>query len=518
MVLSPAVSNTPKPVGGSVSTPISPIYSPTLRLMAGMKRFSVWILVLLGVVLSMTAACRRISFIEDSGAKLTFSRDTVKFDTVFTTVGSATRSFKIYNPYNENIRISSIELMGGEPSNFRMNVDGLPGTEFTDLEIAPNDSLYVFVEVTIDPNEDQLPYVIEDSIRMVTNNNEQFVQLVAWGQNAHFYDGVIVCDEVWNNDLPYVIYNSILVDSLCTLTINEGCRIYMHGGSSFYVLGTLEINGTFDSLVTFQADRLENFFEEIPGQWTGISILRSSRDNVIHYASIRNAINGIMVGLQSTAVDPDDLSTLSTFADVSTQPELEIRNSYVYDCSSYGMIAVNAQVNGDNLLIYGTGESNLSLACGGYYTFRHCTLANYGSVYVSHQNPVLSMSDFIAFGPDYVYTNSLEQAYFYNSIIYGNIAEGKEVLLSNEGEGVTFNYLFNHCMIRTELDGPEFEDCLLNVGPLFADVTERNYCPDTLSQAINGGVEAGVPDDILGTPRPFAGTLPDIGCYETYVE
>ena len=57
--------------------------------MAGMKRFSVWILVLLGVVLSMTAACRRISFIEDSGAKLTFNRDTVKFDTVFT-VGSAT--------------------------------------------------------------------------------------------------------------------------------------------------------------------------------------------------------------------------------------------------------------------------------------------------------------------------------------------------------------------------------------------------------------------------------------------
>ena len=95
--------------------------------MAGMKRFSVWILVLLGVVLSMTAACRRISFIEDSGAKLTFSRDTVKFDTVFTTVGSATRSFKIYNPYNENIRISSIELMGGEPSNFRMNVDGQIG-------------------------------------------------------------------------------------------------------------------------------------------------------------------------------------------------------------------------------------------------------------------------------------------------------------------------------------------------------------------------------------------------------
>jgi hypothetical protein len=469
------------------------------------------------LVISFSSSCRRVNFLEDGSAMLSFSRDTVKFDTVFTSVGSATRSFKIYNTYNQSLLISSLSLSGGDNSYFRMNVDGLSGSSFTDIEIPPNDSLYVFVEVTIDPSEAALPYVVEDSIRFVTNNNEQFVQLVAWGQNAHFYDGAVICDEVWENDLPYVIYNSVLVDSLCFLTIKEGCRIYMHGGSSFYVLGTLQVEGESDSLVTFQADRLESFFDEIPGQWVGISLLRGSTNNSIRYAKIFNAINGVMVGLQSTRVNPDDLSTLSTFADVATRPDLDISNSYIYDCSSYGIIAVNAEVTGTNLLVYNIGENNLTIACGGIYDFKHCTLANYGSTYLAHQNPVLSMSDFISFGAPYTYFGDLEQANFTNSIVYGTISEGKEILLSNEGTGA-FNYAFDHCLLKTELTGPQFIDCQINVSPLFAEISERNYCPDTTSTALNAGIDAGVPDDLLGTPRPYAGTLPDIGCYETYVE
>ena len=196
--------------------------------------------VLLGMAF-FNSSCRRLSFIDDADAQLKFSADTVKFDTVFTTVGSATRSFKIYNTYNQQLRISEISLAGGEGSIFRMNVDGFPGDVFSDIEIPANDSIYIFVEVTVDPDGEPLPFIVEDSIRFVTNNNEQFVQLVAWGQNAHFFDGAILCDEVWENDLPYVIYNSLLVDTLCSLTIREGCRIYMHGGSSFFVLGTLFI-------------------------------------------------------------------------------------------------------------------------------------------------------------------------------------------------------------------------------------------------------------------------------------
>lgn len=457
-------------------------------------------------------SCRKISFIDDASAKLSFSRDTVKFDTVFTSVGSATRSFKIYNTYNQNIRISSIKLAGGSNSIFRMNVDGVPGVEFTDIEIPPDDSLYVFVEVTIDPNAGALPFVVEDSVLFVTNNNIQQVQLVAWGQNAVFYDGVIVCDEVWNNDLPYVIYNSILVDSLCTLTINEGCRIYMHGNSSFYVLGTLKVLGTKDSIVQFEGDRLESFFDEIPGQWEGISLLRSSKDNAIKYASIKNSNYGLLVGLQST--NPD----LNSYLGSATRPDLVLENTVIYDCALSGLLAVNAEMDVTNCLVYNTGENNVALASGGIYNFKHCTFANYGSAYLSHRSAVLSISDFISFGNAAV-VNDLHQADFTNTIVFGNILEGNEINISNDGGAAVFNYNFNHSILRTDLTGPNFVECQINLDPHFENISERNYAPDSLSIAVNAGLDIGVTEDIDGAQRPYPGTLPDIGCYEThYVE
>ncbi|MFN3940151.1 MAG: hypothetical protein ACK4IY_06165, partial [Chitinophagales bacterium] len=430
---------------------------------------------------------------------------------VFTSIGSATRSFKIYNTYKENIRITSLKIAGGSNSLFRMNVDGVSGTEFKDVEIPPNDSIYVFVEVTIDPNAMQLPFVVEDSILFVTNNNEQKVQLVSWGQNAVFYDGVIICDEVWENNLPYVIYNSILVDTLCTLTIKEGCRIYMHAGSSFYVLGTLKVQGPSDSVVTFEADRLESFFNEIPGQWEGISFLRSSKANEITYANIKNANYGILVGLQSTNAD------LNTYLGDVTRPDLLLSNTSVFDCALSGILAVNAEMDVTNTLIYNIGENNVALASGGLYNFKHCTLANYGSAYLAHRSPVLSVSDFIAFGTDAV-INDLLEANFINTIVYGSIVEGKEISISNDGGAPVFNYNFNHCILRTELSGPHFVDCIINVDPKFANINERNYCPDTLSAAINAGIDIGVLEDLTGTVRPYPGTQPDIGCYETYFE
>lgn len=472
-------------------------------------RYIFAMLLLFSVV--MLNACRRISFIDDASAMLSFSTDTLKFDTVFTTVGSATRSFKIYNPYSDNIRISSIKLAGGESSLFRMNVDGVPGTEFSDIEIPPNDSLYVFVEVTIDPNTGLLPFVVEDSIYFVTNNNQQQVQLVSWGQNAVFYDGVIICDEVWDNTLPYVIYNSILVDTLCTLTINEGCRIYMHGGSSFYVLGSLKVLGTKDSTVTFEADRLESFFNEIPGQWEGISILRGSTDNEIRYTTIKNANYGLLVGLQST--NPD----LNSYLGETTRPDLVLENTSVYDCALSGILAVNAELSATNCLVYNIGENNVALASGGIYDFTHCTLANYGSSYLSHRSPVLSISDFISFGSTAV-VNDLIQADFTNSIIWGTLVEGKEINISNDGGAGTFDYRFDHSVLRTELMDVNFIDCIINTDPKFASVGERNYCPDTLSVAVNAGLDVGIPVDLTGTERPYPGTLPDIGCYETYFD
>ena len=103
--------------------------------------------------------------------------------------------------------------MGGTGSAYKMNVDGIATTESNNIEIDANDSVYVFVQVNVNPNAANLPFVIRDSIQVSYNGNKRMVQLEAWGQNAHFFrDKEIVADETWTNDLPYVILGYLHVN------------------------------------------------------------------------------------------------------------------------------------------------------------------------------------------------------------------------------------------------------------------------------------------------------------------
>jgi len=202
-----------------------------------MKPFGILIISLLIIFLS----CRKDSFITSADARVTISADTLKYDTIFVTAGSTYRTMKIINENNQKLRLSSLKLMGGASSAFKMNVDGIAGWQFSNLEINANDSLYVFVQVNVNPNTANLPFVIRDSIEVSYNGNDKLVQLEAWGQNAHFFrDRVINTNETWNNDLPYVILGSLLVNTNQTLTINKGCRIYVHADAPIVVDGSLQ--------------------------------------------------------------------------------------------------------------------------------------------------------------------------------------------------------------------------------------------------------------------------------------
>lgn len=459
--------------------------------------------------------CKKESFIEDADAKLRFSTDTLHFDTIFTSIGSATRSFKIYNPYEQAILISSIQLAGGEGSIFRMNVDGIPSSFLNNIEIPAHDSLYVFVEVTIDPNDETLPYVVEDSILFATNGNLQAVVLDSWGQNANFIDNVIITGDVtWENNLPYVIYGFFGIDTLSTLTIEKGCRIHVHGDAQFVVLGSLQVLGTVDSIVTIQADRTEDFFKDVPGQWNGISFLRTSKNNLLQFTVVKNAINGILVGYQGAD------SSVAFYNDVSTRPQLTLEHVQIYDCLQTGLLSVGAEITASNFLIYNTGESNIALTAGGNYSFTHCTFGNYGSTFLSPQGASLVITDFfiLPFGNNTVAIQNLDAADFTNCISYGSAAEGKDFVLSNDGGATTFNYNFTNCILRTDTTLADFDDCWINSDPMFGNISERNYCPGTETDAINTGVLVpGITDDLVGTVRP-QGSAPDIGCYETYVE
>ena len=201
-----------------------------------------------GAFMLGTQGCQRQSWDTNPEHMLRLSTDTLFFDTVFATVGSVTLPLKLYNDHDASLRVEDLQLADGSSSAYRLNVNGLPiqdlDTPMETLSLLPGDSMYVFVEVTVDPNSGAggTPFWVRDELTFVTNGNVQEVKLLARGQNAVFHGGpnqynTLACDEVWTAELPHVIYGRILVDPGCTLTILPGAEIYAHDGSGIWVRG-----------------------------------------------------------------------------------------------------------------------------------------------------------------------------------------------------------------------------------------------------------------------------------------
>ena len=452
--------------------------------------------------LILFSSCRKDSFITSGDARVTITADTLKYDTVFVTAGSTYRSFKIINENNQKLRLSSLKLMGGAGSVYKMNVDGTPGTQFNNIEIEADDSLYVFVQVNVNPTAAPLPFILRDSIEISYNGNNRLVQLEAWGQNAHFFrDKVVTTNEVWNNDLPYVILGSLLINTNQTLTINKGCRIYVHADAPIVVNGTLTVNGLKDTTdrVYFQGDRLDEPYKDYPASWPGIFLQAGSKDNVFNYAVIKNAYQA--VGVQ----DPSP----------NANPKLVLNECIIDNAFDAGIISLNSSVRARNCLISNCGK-NVFLAKGGDYQFTHCTLVTYANRFIDHREPVLVVSNFISVNNNPVTANL--NAVFRNCIFWGeNGLVDNEVLVAKSGT-TTFNVNFDYGLwkmqgIPTNITSTQM---INNQHPQFDSVnTSRNYYDFRLkatSPAINKGINAGVSTDLDGKLRPVG--LPDLGSFE----
>lgn len=478
-----------------------------------MRRFAYICLVILSLV--YLVSCEDEKYTTSTDVKLEFSVDTVMFDTIFTTVGSTTQHLKVYNPYDQPVKVSAVRLVGSPDSDFRLNINGIPSDELADLEIPANDSIYVFVEVTIDPLGENQPIVVKDSIEFITNTNLQYVRLVAWGQDIELVESPISADTEWTDQHPYVVYENTLVEKNATLTINPGARIYFHAGTGLYVKGKLQVNGTLEKPVTFQADRLEEVYKEVPDQWNGIFLYSGSHDNLISYAEIKNANIGLQVG----NIENDGYASVN------------IQNSKIFNHSYAGIFALKSKVVAHNTLVYNCGYYAAALLIGGEYEFYHTTIANYWGGYTtrSRSTSSLMISDHVvvdqADGSTETYSGDLTKAYFSNSIVTGNIITGNEIELARLGE-LEFNYYFDHCLL-TVADTVNVENLkyyrniLKNAQPKFVDpYVKANFQLDTLSDAKDAGsVEIGklFPNDLINQNRTLdAG--PDLGAYERVEE
>lgn len=451
-------------------------------------------------LLSCFTSCKKDSFITSSDARISTSVDSLKFDTVFTSLGSVTQSFKISNSNNQKLRLSSVKLMGGATSSFKLNINGYAATEISDIEIDAEDSIYVFVTTNINPNAANLPFVVRDSIGIVYNGNNRFVQLEAFGQNANFLRNRKITGNItWTNNLPYVILGSLAVDTGATLTIEAGCKIYMHADAPIIVDGSLVVNGTNAANVIFTGDRLDEDYKDYPASWPGIYFRGSSINNSMTFATVKNAYQALVAEQPAT----------------NTNPKLVLHQCKIDNAYDVGVFGVNTSLRADNCLITNCG-SNIRLIYGGDYAITNCTMAAYGT-YIEHKNPVLSVSNFVAQNGSAL-TSDLN-AIFTNSIFWseGNNVEN-EVSVSKQGTGA-FSVVFDHCLYKV-MDDPAnstLTSVIKNQDPLFdsTDVSKKYFdfhISNAAAPGIDNGKATSFSKDLDDNKRNVGVT--DLGCYE----
>lgn len=488
------------------------------------------------VVLALATSCiKEERYLTDSTVRLAFSEDTVTFDTVFATMATVTRQVRVYNRYDEPLLINSVSLQGGGASRFRINVDGDTSRIARDVEIGANDSIFIFIQANINPNDQLSPYLVEDAIVFSFNNRQQTLPVTAYGRNAVYHNptythqvyslyvnsrgqidtnwipfSIIDCAN-WDHSRPHVIMGYAVVNSNETLHLLAGDELYFADGACLWVYdsATLDVRGSISQPVLFSSVRNDGYYDSLPGQWTGVWLSAGSKDSHIEWACIENATIGIRVD-----------------TNVNNNPTLDISNSIVQNHSRMGILGQGAWIEGDNLLVHSCGEQLLALVYGGRYLFGNSTFANYWR-YSSRKTPSVWINNYYQYDQTTVFPRPIQQAEFRNCIIYGNYGgnDNNGELLLDWLEGYEMNCVFRNCLMRTSLvdaDGNATFSPSPSIGggnvvvdsdPKFVDVHGHDYGLQDDSPAIGAGNSAWLKSgtDLKGNPR---GNPPTIGAYE----
>ncbi|MCW3122273.1 MAG: hypothetical protein JWQ38_1765 [Flavipsychrobacter sp.] len=477
------------------------------------------ILVTVAVIMLMDAACKKPKPLSDGGV-LTFSTDTLTFDTVFTTQGSYTSGVMIYNPQGQEVIVSSVRLQDGASSYFHLNVDGFQGNTISNLKIAAHDSIYVFATVKIDPTDTLTPFIIVDHLIATMNGKDFSIPFTAYGQNAHFIvnDSLIADQTDWKTDKPYVVKGACVIGPGKVLRIPAKCRVYMHQDARFIVYGGLGINldGSGTDSVVLQGDRLDRGYflhEEYPGEWGGIWFKPGSL-GVIKNTIIKNCGNSTLY---------NGLGTLAAAIEVDSLAKLYIDNSVIKNSIGYGILGVRGNITATNCLIHTCGAQAFGVIIGGADTMTNCTFANYGTAQVKHiTNPTVAILSYFAPGGGEPAIPGTLNTILTNCIIYGSL--DSEFYCDNSGGG-TSNLTMDHCLFGTGWQIPSFlktNACKIGqaatgfIDPKFTNPNARNFMLSSSSPAVDAGVPLSwLSIDLAGKPRATSGTTGnDMGCYQ----
>ncbi|MCQ2959040.1 MAG: hypothetical protein MJ198_02500 [Bacteroidales bacterium] len=444
-------------------------------------------------------SCNKSFYANTSADKLTFSADTVSFDTVFTEKGSITKCVKIKNNCNGIIKIDRIYLENDSKSEFYINVNGSKGPRLENIDIDAGDSIFVFVQTNLQNQKVDTLLYHEEILKIEYNHLSDQIILTAWGQDVINLKGAVINTQTFTANKPYVIYDSLVVNEGEILTIEAGAKIYFHYNANLLIRGTLQIKGTSEYPVTMSSDRLEQTYQLLPGQWGSIIFESKSRNNEISYALIKNGVNGLVF-----------------YGDNSNKIDCNINNSQISNMSGNGIYALNAHIDSYNCVFINCDYTILNIM-GGWFNSVHNTIYNEGSTKGRKYYPSVSISD-------YKMDSSLilvEKAHFYNSIVVGTMTN--EISFVAENGDNSLPCLFKNCLLRDTYTRSDSAYYLENTfydkeKTLFS--SQGVYTLDTLSQAINiGKLEFAelYPTDLLNHSR-IDDEKPDVGAMEYYYE
>ncbi|MGX1929087.1 choice-of-anchor Q domain-containing protein [Flagellimonas sp. 2504JD4-2] len=502
------------------------------------------LLSLLVLAISWSSCRKDFDYVPSSG-NLQFSKDTVFLDTIFTNIGSATYTLKVYNRSSEDVLIPFVGLETGQSSSYRLNVDGQAGKEFNDVPLLAKDSLFVFIETTFDVSQTpENEFLYTEGLLFGSGDSQQTVELVTLVKDAVFLypatlsNGtketlVLGLDENGNeirvegfymepgelqftNEKPYVIYGYAAVPEGNTLTVDAGARVHFHNNSGLLVSSgsSLHVNGLLsddpellENEVIFEGDRLEPTYADVPGQWGTVWLREGSIDNQINHLTLKNAT----IGLRAEGDG------------VLSNPILTLRNSQISNSVSNNIWAITSYIVAENSVLGGSGSSSFYGNNGGKYRFTHCTLANYWNNGIRTW-PTLALDNFSTNS-----TQALEEATFINCIVDGSM---RLELSFQRDSGADFNISFENSMIQFNDSDNQFEgnplydfsdtglyqNIVLNEDADFTAPFQDQFTIGENSAAINAAnpnIIPAIPIDILGNDRS---PNPDIGAYEFVIE
>jgi hypothetical protein len=472
--------------------------------------------------------------------ELAFSSDTLAFDSIFVNFLTPSERLIVHNRTGRSVQISRIWLEQGADTEFSMVVDGRERLDIEDLILANGDSMLILVNLrsTLRDQyaEEFLNFQVGDQVQQVLIRARILdayllrARLQQDGDRLFLAPGSFFFgqDTVLMPGKPIVIDGPVLIPEGVRVTVMPGTELFFTAykfplrdsvSRPYYALfsgllvnGTLHAEGTPNAPIVFQGSRFDSLYQENPAQWRGLNFQRDSRDNVLHFCQVKNALIGLQV---------DSLSN-------TAQPKVSIRYSEIRNMGAYGIwgrgFAASAgsadapMVLMENSIVNTCKDRTLYIEAGGVYEFYNCTFANFSLARFSRRIPQMAVGNWFSFDgvTGVVYPCFARMS---NCIVWGS--EEDEVVLDTLNGGPLSEFVMRRCILRLTPENepailPHLLESLKNEDPRFNDYFTRDYRLKDNSPAIDVGLDfsARYRDDFRGRSDSLRYNGFDLGALE----